>query len=446
MELIDIPLRYILAGFFVWIAGFIWLAKRPEWIGISAMTLLLLFPVIVDSLLGGKIIPMGQVMLLFFGPPLLVYLILKRPKVVWLDLLFVGGYTLCILISIVINDRPFWDHKAALNPIIFLLLVYLSIDSQKALNRLLYVFFALVFINTVIAGLQVAGFEWAYPDSHRFRADHGGFARGFGLTGRYTKASLYATIMIPIAVAMFIASRRLRSRLLSLSMGVIGVAAQVLTVTRAGVLGIALGVWIVVKRGIDLRSLATGVVGVTLAVLIVSVVPVTQQAANDLIEHLSVFVTDKPLDDSAASRPELASKGLAVWLEKPVFGGGPHPTDRDPHNTIVNLLASYGIVGTVFFIIIMYRSYRSALRADRMGYRAEGTGLRGALVGTLIFAIFHSLDYYRLFWLVPALCLALSRLPAPQRRNLSNEVVTNSTSRSDPLGGGDEYPAYLSSR
>lgn len=46
-----------------------------------------------------------------------------------------------------------------------------------------------------------------------------------------------------------------------------------------------------------------------------------------------------------------------------------------------------------------------------MGYDAEGAALAGAFVSTLPIAFFHSLDYVDLFWFMPALCMAVARLP-----------------------------------
>lgn len=417
MELVDIPLKYFLSAFAVWLVSFVWLAKRPEWIGALVLVFMFFIPLLVDSVLAGTHIPVGQIIVLFFFPPLLVSLVLKQARIVWNDLLLLAGYGSCILASIVFNDLSLWGRKAALVPLVFTALIYLSIDSRRALHRLLFVYVVLVALNAVFAGLQQAGYEWAYPAGDRDRAVAGGYQRGFGIVGNFTQASLYATVTIPIAIAMFIRSTAVLTTLLSFVLGIVGITAQIFSVSRSGVLGIVLGSWVVLNRGINLRALVAGFVALALAAVIVVGHPLTRQSGTDLFNHLSVFFSeDAELDRSAASRPLLARLGLDTWSDSRVIGGGPFAVhrdhDRDPHNTLINVLAQYGIVGLLFFLLVLYRCYRNTVRAADKGYRTEGAALGGALVATLPIAFFHSLDYVDLFWFVPGLCLALARFPS----------------------------------
>lgn len=421
MELIDIPLNYFLAGFGLWVVTFIWFAKRPEWIAASLLVVFFFMQVITDSVLDGRFIPMGQIIVLLFLPPLFVALSFRQTRVVWNDLFLIGVYSLCILASIVLNDLSLWEYKAALLPMIFMLFVYLSIDSAKALQRVLYVYIALIVINTTIAGLQASGYEWAYPDAHSHRADAGGFTRGFGLVGHFTKASLYAAVAIPVATAMFIRARRQSTTILAFVFGMFALAGQVLSVNRSAVAGIALGLWVVLKRGFDLRTIVAGFIAVSFAAIVIVMNPLTRAAGENLVEHFSAVVSDDvPLDKSAASRPRLRQMGLKTWQENPIFGGGPTAVGRnygrDPHNMIVSVMAQYGVVGLVVFGLILLRCYLQTLRASRMGYRTEGTALGGALVVTLPIGMFHSVDQMDMFWFVPALCLALARFPDVQRQ------------------------------
>lgn len=423
MELVDIPLNYFLAGFAAWVVGFLYLAKNPEWIAAILLAIFFFFGALVDTFLGGRLPPTGQIILLFFFPPLFVSIVLRPVRLVWTDLILIGGYMFCIVISIIMNDRSLWGNKGALLPLLFMALVYLSIDSPKALYRVLFVYVVLLVSNTVFAALQIAGYDWAYLADKVGKAEAGGFRRGFGLLGNFTHASLYATITIPIAAAMFIRSHNSLLRVLSFGVGVLGVSAQIFSVSRSAVLGIAMGMWVVLKRGFDLRAVAVGIIALGVAAIILVSHSLTRESAENLLTHLSVFVSeDTELDSSAANRPEFARMGLRTWSENRIFGGGPlavhRDYGRDPHNTFISVLAQYGIVGLMFFLLILYRCYRATVRAGRMGYLAEGAGLGGALVATLPIAFFHSLERSDLFWFVPALCMALERFqPVSQAAN-----------------------------
>lgn len=419
MELIEIPLAYFLSAFLVWLVSFVWFVRHPEWIGGAVLVFMFAMPVVVDAVLGGTHIPTGQIIVLFFCPALFVSVMLRQVHVSWNDLVLLGGYGLTILMSIVANDLSLWGHKAAIVPLLFAFVIYLSIDSRKALYRVLYVYITLIVINTVFAGLQRAGFDWAYVAGQQ-HATAGGFSRGYGLAGNFTMASLYATMVVPIGVTLFLRSRNPTTWVLSFVFILVGIVGQVFSVSRSGVLGTVFGVFVVVKRGVTSRAV---VVGMTLALIgtaVVTTTPLIRQSTMDLVTHLSVFTSDeREMDGSAASRPEWAMMGLNEWLKRPILGGGPHAVKkynyRDPHNTFVNVLGSYGIIGFVLFIMILYRCYRHTLRVARMGYDAEGAALAGAFVSTLPIAFFHSLDYVDLFWFMPALCMAAARLPDRRR-------------------------------
>lgn len=419
MELIDIPLRYFLAGVGAWLVLTIWLVRYPEWIGASVLIFFFLWPATASTYFGGRDVPMGQISMLLFSPALLVTLALKPISVSWNNLALLGTFGLCIVTSIILNDLSLWANKAIVTPVVAAIMIYLSVDSLKALHRMLYAYAALILINTAFAALQQSGFEWAYPEGTSSRGDAGGFVRGFGLAGNFTKASLYASVMIPIAATLLIKCRRPVSLFLAAMLGLLGVIGQVFTVSRSAVLGVAMGLWVVANRGVNTRGIVVGIALVTLILVLVSTVPLVREPAMALYEHLMRFTSEEiAIDQSAALRPEWALEGLRVWLENPVFGNGPGALMRagsmDPHNTFVNILAQYGVAGMVFFLLILYRCYRSTLRVSRRGYVVEGTALAGALVATLPSAFFHSLDYVELFWFVPALCLAAARFPIRQ--------------------------------
>ncbi|EAR23456.1 hypothetical protein NB231_16588 [Nitrococcus mobilis Nb-231] len=90
--------------------------------------------------------------------------------------------------------------------------------------------------------------------------------------------------------------------------------------------------------------------------------------------------------NSVSARLQMAREGLQVWLERPFLGHGfgsapyflEHSTFKEVavrhfehfHNTPVNLLAEFGLVGLAFFVVLFWASVfflRGALVGDRSG-------------------------------------------------------------------------------
>ncbi|BCX87776.1 hypothetical protein MIN45_P0143 [Methylomarinovum tepidoasis] len=412
MEVIlNIPLHYLVAALLLWLLGFYWLVKHPEWIAALVLAFFFFMPALVDLAFGGKKIPTGQLTLLIFGPPLLASMLIRKTIVKLVDVALLLAYAACIAMAILVNGLSFWEVKSALVPVFFALLIYLSIHSRPALYRLLWVYVLLILVNTIVQGLQRAGFMWAYLPSELEVAQAGGFVRGVGLSGHFAMAGLYAVVVFPIAATLFVFAGNLRQRILAVVLGLIGLAGVVFAVLRAALIGAVLGGIDVLWRRRSVRTLSAVGAMLVLSLVLTVVIPPLHEAALAMLTHATT------IDDSARNRPRLAEMGLAAWEESPILGGGPNAVDRhvgfpaDPHNTFVNVLAETGVVGLGVFLTVLGRAYFSAVRAIHRGYRQEGTALAGALVATLPVAFFHSLNYIVLFWFVPALCLALGRLP-----------------------------------
>ncbi|MFQ5705548.1 MAG: O-antigen ligase family protein [Gemmatimonadales bacterium] len=411
MELIDIPITYLLLPAALWAISFYWLVRNPEWIAASVLVVFFFMPAALDVLFADRTIPTGQIVVLLFLPPLMVSLTMTRSGLHWFDLGLLVAYGGCIVVSILVNDLPFWSNKSALVPVLFAVVLYLSVDSKKALHRLLLVYMALILLNTVFAGIQRAGYDWAYLPSELRLANAGGFRRGVGLSGHFAMAGLYATVAVPVGAALFIDAARSSHRVMAFLLGLLGLAGVAFSVLRTALLGAVLGSLAVLWCKKSLRALGALIVLGVLVGIVTLVAPPFRNAAVSIVEHSA------STDESALARPRLARMGLDAWAQSPILGGGPGAVDSyvhrsaDPHNTFVNVLAETGGIGLLTFLLILSRAYYLAVRAARRDCPTEGIALAGALVATLPIAFFHSLNYITLFWFIPALCLGLGRFP-----------------------------------
>jgi hypothetical protein len=410
MNLPDLPLFFLIAIPCVWLICGYFLVRKREIIGCLILATFFFMPAVVAVVLKNTSIPTGQLTLLFFGPLLALAIFFDRSAFRWRDVGILGLFGLCISLSIVWNELSFWQLKSSLLPVLFAAFLYSSARSPAGLRLLLIVFAAFLGINTVLAGLQWTGNSWAYLPGQIEYARAGGYTRGFGLTDHFSQAGLYSAAVLPIAAIGFMGGNKKKVRGLFLLLAFIGVAGVAFSTLRAAVLGGVAGsiiaMWIYDSRRTLIYLPYTAII---LLVFIVSV-PTLREAGQGLFEH------SRTMDHSARSRPRLAAAGIDAWRQYPVMGGGPNAFDRyvrknaDPHNTYVNILLETGIIGSVAFAFIMYASFRGTRRAYKNGLRAESAAIAGALSATLIVAYFHSLNYIGLFWLCPALALAVGAM------------------------------------
>lgn len=433
MELVEIPAAYLAMAVVGWVLAYFWLVRHPEWIAASVLALFFFMPAALDFALGGKHIPTGQIVILFFLPPLMHSLLARPTTVGWPTVFLLFAYLACIGASILVNGLSFWEHKAALVPPLFALIVYLSVQSRHALYRLLVVYALLILVNTVFAALQRAGFEWAYPPSARLVASAGGWVRGVGLSGHFAMTGLYAGVTVPVALSVLLNIRSRSARLLSFLLLLVGIAGVALTVLRAAMLGAVIGVCVVLCMKRNFRAVIASSSIIAAAMVVLLAVPQSRHAMIDMVGHASAS------DESSAARPRLARMGLSAWQLAPWLGGGPGAVgrsvrrDADPHNTFVNVLAETGAVGALLFSAIYLRAFWVAARVGASGLGPESAALAGALSTTIPVAIFHSLNYIVLFWFVPALCLALARIQKVGLRDGLVPRLRNSRARPKPL-------------
>lgn len=194
--------------------------------------------------------------------------------------------------------------------------------------------------------------------------------------------------------------------------GIFAMAGLAFTALRAGLIGGVVGAafslflwnW---KKAIPYLIFAA--IGIT--ILFVTL-PFLRGASSALMEHT------ENIDDSVRMRPVLIDMGLRLWRQSPIFGVGPKGVARasggagDPHNTYVNVLVNYGVVGLLFFLTIPVIGYRRLKNAiSRLPqHKSLFFGLSGALLSGYIVGFVHSVNYIPLFWLFPALALSVDRV------------------------------------
>ena len=247
----------------------------------------------------------------------------------------------------------------------------------------------------------------------------------------FAESSAVGAHLVVVAVitgALFLKSRRLWQKGLSLLIGAFTLNAIVMTQTRAAFLGlIAAGIAAPFfamkgKRLIILGHLALAGAGAFY---------LTNDRFWSRIETINASEAER--DESAESRFELWAAGMHMWQANPMgVGAGSFYTvvgrydsryvGRDCHNTYLRCLAELGIPGALIFGLLVINAFVTLRRAARaaIGTQHEQDigwdcfGLQVALIGYLTAGVFMGLTYIEELWwfLCLPVCLERSALNA----------------------------------
>lgn len=251
------------------------------------------------------------------------------------------------------------------------------------------------------------------------------FSRVGGTLGHPNRLAMYLAMALPVALAAVVFGR---NRWLRLGAGVafvVGVTALILTLSRAGWLGLMVSVSVVLGLYFVKSERKTQVVKVTLLCAVLVAV-----AAGFFWETIESRLT---LDDagSAESRLIVAEIALDVIREHPFLGGGlgnyvlylpvyvvPHTLFQEVakvHNLYLLLAAEMGVFAVVMFWVLLGNTVVRALRKVRRARGLVLVSLVGAVAGLSSFALHGLVDYvdlgrWPIFWFTVALVFVCEKL------------------------------------
>lgn len=126
-----------------------------------------------------------------------------------------------------------------------------------------------------------------------------------------------------------------------------------------------------------------------------------------------------PQDSSTAEHISLAKQAVEMFLSNPVFGAGlgvfisrdngPYPLAI--HSTPLWLLAEFGVVGFLTFVVPLSRVFLNEMKRFRANDLA-GNLLVLAITGFSAMSLFHEMLYQRAFWFLLGAALATAALPS----------------------------------
>jgi putative inorganic carbon (HCO3(-)) transporter len=286
-------------------------------------------------------------------------------------------------------------------------------------------------LRRIIWGLALMAVPIALAGVNNFLSGgflHGGETRGpnrivgysAGLTENPNDLALMLNLILPLSVALLLASRKPAVRAALVAVIILDVIAIILTFSRAGFLTLAVSsamyLWMLFKRGNYAAVLLT-------AVLAVAALPFLP---SNYTKRLST-ITDIEADASGSAQQRWADSLVALGYvaQHPVVGAGVGnnvlamneargSTWIEVHNVYLQYAVDLGMPGLILFLMLVTACIRSAREAERrcaavpesaeLGHLAAG--IRISLTGFVVAALFHPAGYQFYFYFIAGLAIA----------------------------------------
>jgi len=274
---------------------------------------------------------------------------------------------------------------------------------------------AIVGIRNYLSG---AVFSTGVPGLTRIQ----GYMGGSGLAANPNDLALMLNLIIPIAAAMMIATRKLIPRVLAAAVMLLSVAGVIVTFSRAGFLTLsATGIMLL---AVLIRRHSAGAAGFLVVVALVAPLFVP----DSYFKRLST-ITDIQADQtgSAQGRWQDVVMATGIVTRNPIVGAGigndmlalnkyrGKATFRSVHNAYLQYAVDLGLPGMLLFAWLHIKCFRTARRVERLSKETDAlrrigalaAGIQVSLASFFVAAMFHPIAYQFYFFTIAGLAVAL---------------------------------------
>jgi len=239
-----------------------------------------------------------------------------------------------------------------------------------------------------------------------------------GLFGNPNDLALHLVVITPIAVALAFGSRTLLMRTVYFVMAGLFIAANVVTYSRGGFLGlIAASAVLAWKIGRKSR------LNISLAAVVVGGLFILSAPGNYGLRILSIFIPALDPVGSSDQRRELLERSIIVSLRNPWgIGIGNFPIvcihNLVSHNAFTQVSSELGVLGLLVYLIFMISPFRKLVAIERTLYEKDeldwfyylAIGLQASIVGYMVSSFFVSVAYNWFIYYLIAYAVAFRRI------------------------------------
>ncbi len=316
--------------------------------------------------------------------------------------------------------------------IIFIVLVNVVRTRQRLMGMMWLSFGIGIYLGFAAMNLYMQG-KFAVEE-YRIAVDVG------GMFSNPNEMALHFVMMTPIVFSLGLAARKKLARWAYFSMAVLFVAANMVTFSRGGFLGLiaclAVLAW---KLGRKYR------LNVAIGSIIVGGIAIVAAPGNYGLRMLSIFIPGLDAAGSSDQRWELLMRSLLVSARNPWgIGIGNFPIvgirSLQSHNAFTQVSAELGILGLIAYLVFMISPYRKLSAIERTLFDADdhswyyylSIGLQASIVGYLASSFFASVAYNWFIYYLIAYAVAFRRIYAIETGGAKIEVTSAPAARPAP--------------
>lgn len=331
------------------------------------------------------------------------------------DVKAILALTVIALVTIPIAKDPGTAWETFNDPfikavVIFIVLVNV-VRTRRRLMTMMWLSFAIgIYLGYTALSLYMKG-EFRVEE-YRVAVDVG------GLFGNPNDMALHFVMMTPLVIALGIAAKSKLMRLVYFGSATLFVAANMVTFSRGGFLGlIASAAVLAWKLGRKYR------LNVTIASIVVGGIAMIAAPGNYGLRMLSIFIPGLDAVGSSDQRRELLERSLLVTARNPWgIGIGNFPIvgvhNHQSHNAFTQVSSELGILGLVAYLVFIISPFRKLGAIERTLFRAEtldwyyylAIGLQASIVGYLVTSFFASVAYNWFIYYLIAYAVAFRRI------------------------------------
>lgn len=366
----------------------------------------------------------------------IIHLVFRRslPRAKALQLKLFGLYFAWAVLSYWVLGLTFTPILSLGSMLLLMCVVLVVVDNEK---RLLGTMTAMV-ASLVLASAYVIR-EWQVY--HSIYSD----LRASGIAGDSNYFTASAILGLPVAYHLVMDRSRRMVRLFYLFAIPVILVSVMLGASRGGLLGLCVAAFFVVFRS---RRRVIGLISITVVLGLFLVL-----APNS---PLNRFLHPSYGDQIGVSSREAAWRagfnmiethplfGIGIGNFKPLmpqFAGPDVQFQQIAHNTYIEVAAEMGIPALLLFLTMLGSTFVSLQRVRKRAIRTESLSIQRAaealqigLLGYLVDAVFLSVQYEKMFWLVFGLSIVLPILQARVESSLQEaEDQVKATAFSDVI-------------
>ncbi len=294
--------------------------------------------------------------------------------------------------------------------IIFIVLVNV-VRTRKRLMGMMWLSFGIgVYLSFSALDLYLKG-EFNVEE-YRIKVDVG------GMFGNPNEMAMHFVMMTPLVITLGIAAKNKLLRYSYFAMAFLFVAANMVTYSRGGFLGLIVASAVLAwKLGRKYR------LNVTIASIVIGGIAILAAPGNYGLRMLSIFIPGLDSVGSSDQRRELLERSLLVTARNPWgIGIGNFQIvgirNLESHNAFTQVSAELGILGLIAYLVFMISPFRKLSAIERTLFDADkhnwfyylAIGLQASIIGYMVSSFFASVAYNWFIYYLIAYAVAFRRI------------------------------------